>query len=303
MIKSSLIRYISNSPSITHVCNGGIYFLVNFTEDSLIFISYIPLLFTRLIANSDIERSSWIQAIQLQRDYWNKSKKSLVFLKDQSNLTFSDSHKLNSSYKEISERSNSNIDRSPLSPKSARKFFSKQFSGDEVCLKERSMSLGRTYSHRPFTISFRKSGSRKGLFSPNKAESIENVDIASSDELFVPSPSLFHKSPLNDVRNDLIRSISFDTMRKPSPQPNATPRVEIGEKLDPGLVRDAKGEIFVKYSSGHFLDEDISDEETYSDYSSQPSTLLGAQVRTDEHTPYHPVRPYLHSNILLVDYP
>ena len=44
------------------------------------------------------------------------------------------------------------------------------------------------------------------------------------------------------------------------------------------LVHNSKGEVFAKYSGGHFLDEDLSDEEVVYDYGNQPSTLIGAQV-------------------------
>ena len=234
-----------------------------------------------MIANNDNERNSWVQALQLQRAYWNKSKRSKEKLlqqqQQQLQLSLSDTHT-----QSVSHQRHASMERGLLSPTSLRKSFFKQNTTSFEENIQRSSSLNRTSSFRPFTISFRASPTaRRTFFNRRKSGSVENmqfikpVEAATSD---IPSPIELPTtlSPLSILQKDLTRSISFDTVRKPSP--TMSPLMGSRNAIDNGLVLDSKGEVFVKYSGGHFLDEDLSDEEIACDYGNQPSTLIGAQV-------------------------
>ena len=235
----------------------------------------------RLIASNDIERNSWVQALQFQRGYWNRSKRSKEKLMLQQQMSLSDSHSLPTS---VTPSKPNNPEKSPLSPSFFRKSFFKQNSSfEDSSFPSRSSSLGRSSSYRPFTISLRSSPATRGIFARKKSGSVENVQYVKPDEISngdVPSPSdsTFVLSPVCVLQKDLTRSISFDTMRKPSPIPTLSPPLTSKNKDNDELVHDSKGDVFAKYSGGHFLDEELSDDEVIYDYGSQPSTLIGAQV-------------------------
>ena len=195
----------------------------------------------------------------------------------QQQLSLSDTHT-----QSISQRSAS-MEKGQLSPFSLRKpFFRQNSTSMEEANIQKSSSLNRASSFRAFTISFRGSPpARMNFFNRKKSGSVENmhfikpVDAATNDipPRAEPPNSL---SPLSILHRDITRSISFDTVRKPSP--SESPLLGSRNAIDNGLVRDSKGEVYVKYSGGHFLDEDLSDEEIVCDYGNQPSTLIGAQV-------------------------
>ena len=177
-----------------------------------------------------------------------------------------------------------NVEKSPLSPSFFRKSFFKQNpSLDNASLHNRSSSLGRNSSFRPFTISFKGSPGTRGIFTKKKSGSVENIQYVKPDEDAngeVPSTGdcTFVLSPVSHLQKDLTRSISFDTVRKPSPLPTLSPLMRTENKDSDELVRDSEGVEFYKLSGGHFLDEDLSDDDVVYDYGNQPSTLVGAQV-------------------------
>ncbi|KAI6653539.1 TBC1 domain family member 2A isoform X1 [Oopsacas minuta] len=229
----------------------------------------------KLIAANDNERNSWVQALQLQRAYWNKSKRSKEKMLLQQQLTLSDTHT------PITNQRQRFSEKSPLSLRQS--FFRQNSSSIEEPHYERSSSLSRSSSLKPFTISFKLSPvPRRTFFTRKKSGSVENMQFVKpcdSANPNIPSNDSPFASPINILQKDLTRSISFDTVRKPSPLQIGSPLIGSMNTNDDELVQDSRGEVFIKYSGGHFLDEDLSDEEDIvCEYGNQPSTLIGAQL-------------------------